>query len=382
MSEPVYIEPDMEFIAALKTAGGDSLKKCYQCATCTVVCNVTPQEKPFPRKEMIWAQWGLKEKLIYNPDVWLCHQCGDCSTKCPREAKPQDVLSAVRDMSFRHFAVPSFLGSWLSSPGYLLPLFAIPIAVLMMALLAWHSGISIPQGEIVYSKFFPVKLIDFVFIPVALFAAVTSILGIMKFWKGLREHNPVEGRLNVIGGLVGAVMDILTHKRFLECETNSSRFGAHLLTFFGFLALFVTTNLVLVLLYVFDMPTPLPLGNPVKLLGNAGAISAFIGVTIIVFNRLLNEEKTGKSSYYDWTFILVLYLTIITGILSELARLADMPGAAYPVYFVHLVFVFFLLAYLPFSKFAHMLYRATAMVFANAIDRKKKDSALSLQGGA
>jgi quinone-modifying oxidoreductase subunit QmoC len=323
---------------------------------------------------MIWAQWGLKEKLMYNPDVWLCHQCGDCSTKCPREAKPMDVMSAVRNMSFKHFAVPSFLGGWLSSPRYLLPLFAIPIAVLMLALMAWQGGISIPQGEIVYSKFFPITLIDAIFIPVALFVAVTSVLGIRNFWNGLKKHNPVEGSLNVVGGLIGAVTDILTHKKFRECETNSTRLSAHLLTFFGFLALFATTNLVMVLLYVFDMPTPLPLGNPVKLLGNAGAIAGFAGVTIIIINRLINEEKAGKPSSYDWTFILVLYLTIITGILSELARLAEMPGAAYPVYFIHLVFVFFLLAYLPFSKFAHMLYRATAMVFANAIDRKKEDS--------
>lgn len=374
MPESGYIEPDLEFIADLKAAGGDSFKKCYQCATCTVVCNVTPQERPFPRKEMIWAQWGLKEKLMYNPDVWLCHQCGDCSTKCPREAKPMDVMSAVRNMSFKHFAVPSFLGGWLSSPRYLLPLFAIPIAVLMLALMAWQGGISIPQGEIVYSKFFPITLIDAIFIPVALFVAVTSVLGIRNFWNGLKKHNPVEGSLNVVGGLIGAVTDILTHKKFRECETNSTRLSAHLLTFFGFLALFATTNLVMVLLYVFDMPTPLPLGNPVKLLGNAGAIAGFAGVTIIIINRLINEEKAGKPSSYDWTFILVLYLTIITGILSELARLAEMPGAAYPVYFIHLVFVFFLLAYLPFSKFAHMLYRATAMVFANAIDRKKEDS--------
>ena len=378
MSEQGFIEPDLDFIVRLKEAGGESLKKCYQCATCTVVCNVTPQDKPFPRKEMIWAQWGLKDKLMYNPDIWLCHQCGDCSTKCPRGAKPMDVMSAVRNISFREFAVPSFLGNWLASPGYLLPLFAIPIAIFILALMAWHSGISIPAGEIVYSKLFPIELIDAIFIPVAIFVMIASFLSIRNFWAGLKKHNGVEGGISVVGGIISAVMDILTHKKFRECDTNASRFGAHLLTLFGFLALFATTNLVMVLLYGFGISTPLPLDNPVKLLGNAGAIASFIGVTIIIINRLVNEEQVGKSSYYDWTFILVLYLTIITGILSELARLAEMPSAAYPIYFVHLVFVFFLIAYLPFSKFAHMLYRGTAMVFASAINRKKTESAPTL----
>ena len=48
MAERYVVEPDLEFIKAVGALGGEDLKKCYQCATCSVACKISPDTKPFP----------------------------------------------------------------------------------------------------------------------------------------------------------------------------------------------------------------------------------------------------------------------------------------------------------------------------------------------
>src|SRR4030065_1221485 len=144
MAEAKMIKPDLEFVKKVINSGGESLKKCYQCATCSVVCNVTPEDKPFPRKEMIQAQWGLKDKLFSNPDIWLCHQCSDCTAYCPRGAKPGEVLGAIRKLSIENYSVPSFMGKALGNPKFLLFLFALPAAIFLIITAAIGSLWNVP----------------------------------------------------------------------------------------------------------------------------------------------------------------------------------------------------------------------------------------------
>ncbi len=47
-----------------------------------------------------------------------------------------------------------------------------------------------------------------------------------------------------------------------------------------------------------------------------------------------------------------------------------MVTAAYTLWLFHEILVFALLAYLPFSKFAHLLYRTLAMTYAKQIGRE------------
>jgi quinone-modifying oxidoreductase subunit QmoC len=76
-------------------------------------------------------------------------------------------------------------------------------------------------------------------------------------------------------------------------------------------------------------------------------------------------------SYFDWIFLAIVIGVGATGMLSWKLRL-DNVSAGYIVYYFHLVFIWSLFAYAPYSKFAHLFYRTTAMVFTKYTGRDKK----------
>lgn len=393
MANEIVVKPDLDFVNEIIKAGGESLKKCYQCATCSVVCNLTPDHKPFPRKEMIEAQWGMKDKLFANPDIWLCHQCSDCTAYCPRGAKPGEVINAVRKLSIEHYSFPTFLAKAVGRPGYLVPLLAVPVVIFILILsYLGHLDLSnIPRneaGQISYAKFIKSYYIDSVFVPVAMFAVFSFIVGITRYWKDMsREAGPARWKgvvkENLLRTIITTIVEIISHKRFEKCNVTKDRKIAHLLVFFSFIGLAITTAWAVVYLYGYEImhamgktpyswmrgESPYPLTDPLKWLANLSALALLIGISLVIRNRLKNKEKAGYGGYYDWLFIYIVFAIMATGILAEVFRLADVAILAYPVYFLHLVVVFFLIAYAPFSKMAHMLYRTTAMVFAKYIER-------------
>jgi quinone-modifying oxidoreductase subunit QmoC len=86
--------------------------------------------------------------------------------------------------------------------------------------------------------------------------------------------------------------------------------------------------------------------------------------------RAQDDPQVGSGTYFDWAFLGLLVGVVATGFLSELLHYARLEPHRLGVYYVHLLLVFALLVYLPYSKFAHMIYRTTAMVYADYSGRR------------
>jgi quinone-modifying oxidoreductase subunit QmoC len=368
MAGATVIKPDLDFVKGVMAAGGESLKKCYQCATCSVVCNVTPGKNPFPRKEMIWAQWGLKEKFVGNPDVWLCHQCNDCTAYCPRGAKPGEVLGAIRKQTIKEYSSPSFLVNLVNNKALVWLIFLFP-AILLFAVLS-ADGTFIPTEEMIaqeglkFSLFASTLQIQMIFVPAFMFGAIIGVLGVIRFWSDMKKAGGVtSGDLG--GSIAATVQEILSHAKFKTCGISKDRFTSHFFVFYSFILLGIATALGVLYIDILHVESPFGLekGLPVKLFGTVGAIGLLLGVLLMISNRFKNAEKVGIGSYFDWILITIIGVIMASGILSWVTRVMGVAEIAYPIYFIHLIFILSLFIYLPFSKLAHIFYRSSAICF-------------------
>jgi quinone-modifying oxidoreductase subunit QmoC len=361
----------------VQALGGGDLKKCYQCATCSVVCPISPENKPYPRKEMIAASWGLKDKVVHSADIWLCHNCGDCNTRCPRDAKPGDALAAIRAYAISEYAGVKAIGRMVRDKSKLPILLLIPFVILFggglvsnLVGLNWMTFS--PEGghEIWQSSYYNNYLVDIIMIPTFFFAVITFALGLKRFIGDMHANALAEGKTTqekidpagFVQALIKVVPTIFKHSKFTECTENRERSTSHMMVLFSFIGLFIVTNSFFIAEWVLHIEGPYSQINPVKWLGNIAGIALIVGGLLLMKSRMAKTDS--NSSYWDWYLVGLVLALGVTGMLTQLLRLGGLYDLMAIVYWLHLISIWCLFAYTPFSKLAHLVYRTTAMAYA------------------
>ena len=81
-------------------AGGENIKLCFACGTCTAACPVAEVDSEFnPRQIIRQVLIGMRKDVLSSPVIWRCVQCYSCTAKCPQNVRFREVIRALREMA-------------------------------------------------------------------------------------------------------------------------------------------------------------------------------------------------------------------------------------------------------------------------------------------
>ncbi len=171
-----------------------------------------------------------------------------------------------------------------------------------------------------------------------------------------------------------------TQKRYSECEKKQKHpffmpWFIHLGLMLGYV-----TMLVLVMVFIEQLQSGPEIKWSVHIFGYIATIGLVAGTVYFIRNRLRkNYVQYKKSHGTDWVFVILLFIIVLTGILQHLFHRTGLLEQANITYIVHLMCVVPWLLRMPFSKWAHMIYRPLAMYFAEVRRAALARQEISLQ---
>ena len=355
--------------------GSKDWNQCFQCGNCTATCHTTENGFFFPRKTVRQVLMGLKKSLQINIDPWLCTYCGDCSKTCPREANPAEMM-----MSIRRYLISVYDWTGISKLLYkskkleLAAIFGLALIVMVLYFLftTFPSGAAAQwigsDGGALINKMAPwrrIHLGDWIMAAGLITLIVTNVF--YMWYKIIYEDKSLKlGFIDYLRPI--SLLPKIFHpdKKYAKCDEKKLflYWSLHL-----FLALSYALMFTIIVFFLgwFQTDIVYPLYHPQRFLGYISTIGLFVGIIYFYTNRTIKNMENSKYSHFtDWTFLILLFSTTLTGILLHFFRIAGWPQLTYITYLIHLmVLVPMLTIEVPFSKWSHMIYRPFSLYFAH-----------------
>jgi quinone-modifying oxidoreductase subunit QmoC len=332
----------------LKKYGAFDFNACYNCGTCTAICSLSTENDSFPREMVRLSVIGNKDDIKASLKPWLCYYCGECSSHCPREAAPGELM-----MSLRRWLTSVY--DWTGLSGLLYKSLPVTIIAFIITALA-------VIGYSVHENFNLEKLmhVGHYFEMIAIGSVFTLILlpNLVRMWWFIigkpKVKVPIASYFKASGELF---VHMFTQKRSLGCDNNQFRWLEHLVLVIGYLALLFTT----VFLDWFSSTNLF-----VIILGYVESIAIFIITIDFVKSRIKKSKEVSKHSQpSDWFFVIWLLLMGLTAFIVRLFIDTNIIEQNIWMYLFHMiVLVQWAVIIVPFGKWTHFLYRSFAMYMA------------------
>ena len=81
--------------------GGESIRLCIQCGTCTASCPNADRMDHTPSQLIAMARAGMRDEVLSSNAMWYCLSCYLCTVRCPRGIKQTDLMHALEYLSVR-----------------------------------------------------------------------------------------------------------------------------------------------------------------------------------------------------------------------------------------------------------------------------------------
>ena len=362
---------DASLIDEVRKLGKGDWNQCFHCGTCTATCALTDEGLIFPRQSYNYLQMGLKDSLASSVEPWLCYYCGNCSEECPRDANPAETM-----MILRRYLTSVYDWTGLSKKFYTSHWWEF-IAVLVIGLsMVLLLGVFNPKGIVTelngdggvkINEMFPVHWVhigDWV-----MAAAIGGLLisNVLRMWylviyKDKTVTVPFTAYFTSFKAIYESVAYFATQKRFNKCD-GKEYWAAHWFLMSGYVSLF---TMIVLFLPWFQTERIHVWYHPQRLLGYYATFALFYGLFFFLIGRIKKEREIFKHSHLtDWFFVIMLFLTTLSGIMLHVFRINGMPSAVYYSYIFHIaVLVPMLVIEVPFSKWSHLAYRPLAKYFS------------------
>lgn len=314
----------------------------------------------------------------------LCHNCGACLHAC-QYAAPHEfavnipkAMAKVRLDTYAEYAWPPALGKLYQRNGLTLALAAgggLSLFLCLTLLLMGNLFTAIPGGD--FYKIFPHNTLALMFGSVFGFAVLALTLGVRRFWRNVSPATaslPLKTSAAVEATTSVATLKYLDGGHGAGCNNADDQFTLwrrrfHHLTFYGFMLCFAATGVATLFHYLLNWSAPYPIFSVPVILGIAGGIGLLIGPAGLLWLNLRRNSEHGdaRQKPMDRGFIALLWLVSASGLALLAVRETSALGLMLAVH-LGLVMAFFLT--MPYSKFAHGIFRSAALL-KHAIEKRQ-----------
>jgi len=350
---------------------------CNACRYCEGYCAV------FPAME--------RRRTFTEPDLKylanLCHNCRDCYYAC-QYAPPHEfdvnfpkAMGELRLETYRAFSWPgAFAGLFRRNGVALTMIAALSIfVVLVFSFIAAGPDVvfSVHGGVRAFYRVIPYAWIVWPFSLLGLYVLASLLIGIFRFWEKTGSR---AGELLAANAHGNAVWDALRLKYLdgggVGCNYPDDRFSVirkwyHHLVFYGFLLCMASTTIAAIYHHFLDRAAPYPFWTWPVVLGTIGGVSLLVGTGGLLYlkKRMDHAPAVPEALGMDVGFIVLLFLTSLTGLLLLMLRETSAMGT---LLVVHMGIVLGLFVTLPYGKFVHGIYRYAALV-RNAAEHAREE---------